>query len=50
MENLKIYILNATALTISVVEFNPYLQFISLVLAIGYTIIQIVKKLKEWQK
>jgi hypothetical protein len=46
MENLKIYLLNGTALAISISEINPYLQSISLLLAIGYTIIQISKKLK----
>ena len=46
MENLKIYLLNGTALAISVSEINPILQSISLLLAIGYTIIQISKKLK----
>jgi len=45
MEQLKIYLLNAIALAISITEINPYLQTISLVLAIGYTIIQITKKL-----
>ena len=46
MENSKIYLLNGTALAISVSEINPILQTISLLLAIGYTIIQISKKLK----
>jgi hypothetical protein len=45
MENLKIYLLNGTALALSVSQINPYLQTISLLLAIGYTIIQITKKL-----
>jgi len=46
MEQLKIYLFNAIALAISITEINPYLQTISLLLAIGYTIIQITKKLK----
>ena len=46
MENLKIYLLNGTALAISVSEKNPILQSISLGLAIVYTVIQISKKLK----
>jgi hypothetical protein len=37
MENLKIYLLNGTALAISVSEINPILQSISLGLAIVYT-------------
>jgi len=45
MEQLKIYLFNAIALAISITEINPYLQTISLLLAIGYTIIQITKKL-----
>jgi len=45
MEQLKIYLFNAIALAISITEINPYLQTISLVLAIGYTVIQITKKL-----
>jgi len=45
VENLKIYLLNGTALALSVSQINPYLQTISLLLAIGYTIIQITKKL-----
>ena len=45
MEQLKIYLLNAVALAISITEVNPYLQTISLVLAIVYTVIQISKKL-----
>tara|TARA_S200002703_G_scaffold3696_1_gene5224 strand:- start:8020 stop:8163 length:144 start_codon:yes stop_codon:yes gene_type:complete len=47
MENLKIYLLNGTALAISISEINPILQTISLLLAIGYTIISIYKKLKK---
>jgi hypothetical protein len=46
MEQLKIYFLNAVALAISITEVNPYLQTISLVLAIAYTAIQITKKIK----
>ena len=45
MENLKIYLLNGTALALSISEINPYLQTISLGLAIVYTVIQINKKL-----
>ena len=47
MEDLKIAVTNLFALGISVSEANPYLQTISLVLAIGYTIISITKKLKD---
>jgi len=46
MEQLKIYGFNAIALGFSVTSINPYLQFVSLVLAIGYTVISIYKKLK----
>ena len=46
MENLKIYLLNGTALAISISEINPILQTVSLLLAIVYTVIQISKKLK----
>jgi len=46
MEQLKIYGFNAIALAISITEINPYLQTISLLLAIGYTIISISKKIK----
>jgi len=46
MEQLKIYGFNAIALLLSITEINPYLQTISLVLAIGYTVISISKKLK----
>jgi hypothetical protein len=46
MEDLKIYGFNAIALAISITEINPYLQTISLLLAIGYTIISISKKIK----
>jgi hypothetical protein len=45
MEDLKIYFLNIGALAISITEVNPYLQSISLLLAIGYTIIKITQKL-----
>jgi hypothetical protein len=45
MEDLKIYGFNAIALAFSVSAINPYLQAISLLLAIGYTIISIFKKL-----
>jgi len=46
MNDLKIYGFNAIALAISITEINPYLQTISLLLAIGYTVISISKKLK----
>ncbi len=45
MEDLKIYFLNLGALAISITEVNPYLQSISLLLAIGYTTIKIKQKL-----
>jgi len=47
VEDLKLYVINIFALGISVSEANPYLQSISLLLAIGYTIIGISKKLKQ---
>ena len=47
MEQLKIYLLNAVALAISVTEINPYLQTISLILAIVYTFVQIIRKVKK---
>jgi hypothetical protein len=46
MEDLKIYMANAIALAFSVSTINPFLQAISLLLAIAYTIISIAKKLK----
>lgn len=46
MEDLKIAFTNIFALGLSVSEANPVLQTVSLVLAIGYTIISIYKKLK----
>ena len=46
MEDLKIAVTNLFALGISVSEANPYLQTISLLLAIGYTTISIYKKVK----
>jgi len=46
MEDLKIAVTNLFALGISVSEANPYLQTISLVLAIGYTSLSIIKKMK----
>jgi hypothetical protein len=46
MEQLKIYLLNAVALAISVTEVEPLLQLVSLSLAIIYTLISIFKKLK----
>lgn len=47
MEDLKIYGLNVIALAFSVSAVNPFLQAISLLLAIGYTIISISKKLNK---
>ena len=46
MEDLKIAFTNIFALGLSVSEANPILQTISLVLAIGYTLISIYKKLR----
>jgi hypothetical protein len=46
MEDLKIAVTNLFALGISVSEANPYLQTLSLSLAIGYTVISIYKKVK----
>ena len=46
MEDLKIAVTNLFALGLSVSEANPYLQTVSLCLAIGYTIISIYKKVK----
>jgi hypothetical protein len=46
MEDLKIAFTNIFALGLSVSEANPVLQTVSLLLAIGYTIISIYKKLK----
>jgi hypothetical protein len=46
MQDLKIAFTNIFALGLSVSEANPVLQTISLVLAIGYTLISIYKKLK----
>jgi len=46
MEDLRIYGFNAIALAFSVSSINPYLQFLSLVLAIGYTVISIYKKIR----
>ena len=45
MEDLKIAFTNIFALGLSITEANPVLQTVSLVLAIGYTIISIYKKL-----
>jgi hypothetical protein len=39
--------LNAVALAFSVSAINPVLQAISLLLAIGYTVISITQKLKK---
>jgi hypothetical protein len=46
MEDLKIAVTNLFALGLSVSEANPYLQTVSLCLAIGYTILSIIKKVK----
>ena len=46
MEDLKIYGINLIALAFSVSAINPFLQAISLLLAISYTIISIYKKVK----
>ena len=46
MEDLKIAFTNIFALGLSVSEANPVLQTVSLLLAIGYTIISIYKKLR----
>ena len=46
MEQFKVYCLNIIALGFTITDINPYLQAVSLLLAIGYTIIQISKKLK----
>jgi hypothetical protein len=46
MEELKTYGLNIVALAFSVTAINPYLQMVSLLLAIGYTVISISKKIK----
>jgi len=46
MENLKTILgVNGTALFISAININPYLQTISLILAIVYTGISIYKKI-----
>jgi|TARA_R100000482_G_scaffold117951_1_gene61769 hypothetical protein len=47
MEDLKIYGANIIALAFSVSAINPYLQAISLLLAIFYTIISISKKIQK---
>lgn len=46
MEDLKIYGANLIALAFSVTAINPYLQAISLLLAIAYTVISIYTKIK----
>jgi len=46
LEDLKIYGFNAIALAFSVSSINPFLQAVSLLLAIGYTVISIYKKIK----
>jgi hypothetical protein len=46
MEDLKIYTANIIALAFSVSAINPYLQAISLILAIAYTVISIYTKIK----
>jgi hypothetical protein len=47
MEDLKIYGVNLIALAFSVSAINPFLQAISLLLAIAYTIISISKKIQK---
>jgi hypothetical protein len=47
MQDLKIAFTNIFALGLSVSEANPILQTVSLILAIGYTLISIYKKLKK---
>ena len=47
MEDLKIAITNLLALGFSISDANPYLQSISLTLAIVYTMISIYKKVKK---
>ena len=47
MEDLKIYGANIIALAFSVSAINPYLQAISLLLAIAYTIISISNKIQK---
>jgi hypothetical protein len=46
MEDLKIAGTNLFALGLSLSEANPILQTISLVLAIAYTLLSIIKKMK----
>jgi hypothetical protein len=45
MEDLKIYGANLIALAFSISSINPFLQAISLLLAIIYTLISINKKI-----
>lgn len=45
MNDLKLYILNVFALLVSLTEIEPFLQVVSLILAIIYTLISIHKKL-----
>ena len=47
MNDLKIYGANIIALAFSVSAINPYLQAISLLLAIAYTIISISNKIQK---
>lgn len=48
MEDLKIFGLNVGALVFSVIpDLNPILQTIVLILTIAYTILMIIKKVKE---
>jgi hypothetical protein len=47
MEDLKIAITNLLALGFSISDANPYLQSISLILAIVYTTLSIYKKIKK---
>jgi hypothetical protein len=46
MEDLKIAFFNFFALGLSLSQANPILQTISLVLAIAYTLLSIIKKMK----
>ena len=47
MEDLKIYGVNLIALAFSISAINPFLQAISLLLAIVYTIISIANKIQK---
>jgi hypothetical protein len=47
MEDLKIGLINVSALALSISKANPILQTISLSLAIVFTIISIVQKIRK---